>query len=161
MEKHTIEPFYDENSEVLILGSFPSIKSREAGFYYHHPQNRFWKVLGILFDEEITDIASKKKFLTKHHISLFDVCASCEIKGSSDASIKNVIPNDIGVIIHNSKVKTIFVDGKTAYNLYNKYIRDNIGIEAICLPSTSPANATFSLERLVEEYRILQKYVKD
>ncbi len=157
MEKHTIEPFYKENSKILILGSFPSVKSREAGFYYAHPQNRFWQVLSKIYNTKIEDdIISKKTFLTKHNIALYDVCASCEIKKSSDSSIKKVIPNDILKIINNSEIKRIYLNGKTAYNLYNKYLRDNLKIEGIPLPSTSPANAKFSLNDLVLAYKVIK-----
>ncbi len=157
MELHTIEPFYRKDSEILILGSFPSVKSREAGFYYAHPCNRFWKVLASVFKEDIQDnINSKKKFLIKHKIALFDVCAACEIKGSSDTSIRKVIPNDIADILLNSKVKYIYTNGKAAYNLYNKLIKKNVNKEAVSLPSTSPANATFNLLKLTKEYQIIK-----
>ena len=156
MEQHTIKPFYHASSEVLILGSFPSIKSREAGFYYAHPQNRFWKVLSHVFDEEILD---KKEFLSKHKIALYDVCASCDIKGSSDASIKEVIPNDLTPIIDGSSIKAIILNGKTASRLFFKFFPD-INIKTISLPSTSPANATYSLDKLIEEYSIIKKFTQ-
>lgn len=156
MEYHTIKPFYNKDSKVLILGSFPSIKSREAGFYYAHPQNRFWKVLSIIFDEPIEN---KQEFLKKNHIALFDVCASCEIKGSSDASIKEVVPNDISEILDSSEIKIIFLNGKTAANLYKKYMQD-IKIPSVVLPSTSPANATFNLAKLVKEYQVIKEFTK-
>lgn len=156
MEKHTIPAFYHKDSQVLILGSFPSVKSREEGFYYAHPQNRFWKILSHLYQEEIVD---KKEFLTKHHIALFDVCASCEIKGSSDASIKKVVPNDLSKIMKESQIKAIILNGKTATNLYQKLIK-GLEIETISLPSTSPANATYSLDKLVEEYQIIKKFTE-
>lgn len=160
MEKHTIKPFYNENSKILILGSFPSIKSREFGFYYSHPQNRFWKVLSKVFNEEIAnDIPSKKAFLKNHNIALYDVCASCTIKGSSDTSIKNVIPCNIAPILANSCIKTIYVNGKTAYNLYNKLIKDKINKEAIYLPSTSPANAKYHLDDLCNAYQIIKQNI--
>lgn len=156
MKEHTIPPFYNSDSKVLILGSFPSVKSREEGFYYAHPQNRFWKVLANIFNEEITD---KKAFLKKHQIALFDVCASCEIKGSSDASIKKVIPNDIKKLIEESEIKVILLNGKTATNLFEKWMKD-IEIPTISLPSTSPANATYSLDKLTKEYEIIKKFTK-
>ncbi len=156
IQEHTIPPFYNPDSKVLILGSFPSVKSREEGFYYAHPQNRFWKVLANIFNEEITD---KKAFLKKHQIALFDVCASCEIKGSSDASIKKVIPNDIKKLIEESEIKVILLNGKTATNLFKKMIKD-IKIPTISLPSTSPANATYSLDKLIKEYEIIKKFTK-
>lgn len=156
MEKHTIPAFYHKDSQVLILGSFPSVKSREEGFYYAHHQNRFWKILSHLYQEEIVD---KKEFLIKHHIALFDVCASCEIKGSSDASIKKVVPNDLSKIVKESQIKAIILNGKTATNLYQKLIK-GLEIETISLPSTSPANATYSLDKLVEEYQIIKKFTE-
>ena len=156
MKEHTIPPFYNSDSKVLILGSFPSVKSREEGFYYAHPQNRFWKVLASIFNEEITD---KKAFSKKHQIALFDVCASCEIKGSSDASIKKVIPNDIKKLIEESEIKVILLNGKTATNLFEKWMKD-IEIPTISLPSTSPANATYSLDKLTKEYEIIKKFTK-
>lgn len=156
MEYHTIKPYYNKDSKILILGSFPSIKSREAGFYYAHPQNRFWKVLSNIFNESIEN---KQEFLKKNHIALFDVCASCEIKGSSDASIKEVVPNDISEILELSEIKIIFLNGKTAANLYKKYMQD-IKIPFVVLPSTSPANATFNLEKLIKEYQIIKEFTK-
>ena len=156
MEYHTIAPFYNSDSKVLILGSFPSVKSREEGFYYAHPQNRFWKVLSLIFKEEITN---KKEFLVNHHIALFDVCASCEINGSSDASIKEVVPNDIEKILINSQIKYIILNGKKASSLYTKYMK-GISLPSITLPSTSPANASFSLEKLVDSYQIIKELTK-
>ena len=159
MEKHTLEPFYNNDSKILILGSFPSVKSREIGFYYSHPQNRFWKVLAYIFNEEIpTSIEEKKELLKRNKIALFDVCATCDIKASSDASIKNVVPNNLEEIFNNSKIKVIAFDGKTAYNLYQKYFKDKYDVELISLPSTSPANATWDMQRLINEYRVLNKY---
>lgn len=155
---HEFEPFYDENSKILILGSIPSPKSRELGFYYMHPQNRFWKVLSSVFGEEVPlYIDDKKQFLKRHNIALWDVLESCDIDGASDSSIKNPIPNDIEKILENSKVEKIYTTGKTAHKLYNKYILNKIGIEAKCLSSTSPANARMSLEELVNEYKSLLK----
>lgn len=153
---HTLEPIYDKDSKILLLGSMPSIKSRENMMYYSHPQNRFWKVLSILFDETIDD---KKEFVLKHNIALWDTIESCNIVGSSDSSIKNVIPNDIGLIIRNSKVKHIFTIGRKSDQLYRKYIMKNVGIEPIMLSSTSPANATKKLDDLVEEFSIILKYL--
>ena len=159
MEKHTLEPFYNNDSKILILGSFPSVKSREIGFYYSHPQNRFWKVLAHTFNEEIpSSIKEKKELLKRNKIALFDVCATCDIKASSDASIKNVVPNNLEEIFNNSKIKVIAFDGKTAYNLYQKYFKDKYDVELISLPSTSPANATWDMQRLINEYRVLNKY---
>ncbi len=153
MIKHPIPPLYDKNSRVLILGSFPSVKSREAHFFYGHPQNRFWKVTSAVFNEPVPQsIAEKKDFLLKNHIALWDVIASCDIQGSADSTIKNVTPNDLNIILETVDIKEIFVNGKTAEKYYNKYTKDVIGRSAICLPSTSPANAAWNIERLIEEW---------
>lgn len=156
MEFHNIPALYDKNSRILILGSFPSQKSREAQFFYGHPQNRFWKVLAAILGCEIPQTTEqKKKMLLCNNIALWDVIESCEIVGSSDASIKNVVPNNISVILENSKVERIFVNGKTAEKYYNKYLRDALGKNAVALPSTSPANAVCSLEKLIEKWKII------
>ena len=155
---HPIDPVYDENSEVLILGSFPSVKSRESGFFYGHPQNRYWKVLSAVFEEECpVTIPEKRAFLLRNHIAAWDVIHSCEITGSSDASIRNVTVNDLRVILERADIRQIFVNGKTAEKMYRKYTLPQIGRECICLPSTSPANAAWSLERLVEAWRAVRK----
>ena len=156
MEYHTIKPYYNKNSKVLILGSFPSRKSREEGFYYAHPQNRFWKILSHIYNEEITD---KKVFLKKHHLALFDVCASCEITSSSDASIKNIVPNDLSLILEKANIVQIFTTGKKAHEIYQKYLYPVYKKEDICLSSTSPANAKKKLEDLVEEYKKIIKFL--
>ena len=148
---HTFLPVYDETSELLILGSFPSVKSREQGFYYGHPQNRFWKVLAAVCHSEVPQtIEEKKSMLLTNHIAIWDVIDSCDIIGSSDSSIKNVVPADIAGILSKTKITRIFANGKTAGNLYKKFSEESTGIRAEVLPSTSPANAAFSLERLVE-----------
>ena len=153
MVSHPIPPVFDRQSKVLILGSFPSVKSREAQFFYGHPQNRFWKVTSKVFGvPEPRTVEEKKSFLLSHGIAVWDVIASCDIEGSSDSSIKNVVPNDLTKILSVTDIRTIFVNGKTAEKFYNKYIKDTIGREAVCLPSTSPANAAWSLERLVESW---------
>lgn len=152
--EHTFGPVYDSESRILILGSFPSVKSREISFYYGHPQNRFWKLLSLLFNEEIKD---KKTFLLKHHIALFDVIESCDIIGSSDTSIRNVKPNDLSLIINNSKIETVYLNGSKACELYKKYCADKYDIDAIKLPSTSPANAAYSIEKLYNEWRMILK----
>ena len=147
---HPIEPLYDKNSKILILGSFPSQKSREQKFFYGHPQNRFWKVLSlILKSDEPKTVEEKKRFLLSNNIAVWDVIASCEIVGSSDNSIKNVVPNDLSVILSTANIKKIFVNGKTAEKFYNKYLKKKLGITAHLLPSTSPANAAWSVQRLV------------
>ncbi|MBR2530349.1 MAG: DNA-deoxyinosine glycosylase [Lachnospiraceae bacterium] len=151
---HPFPPFYDARSHILILGSFPSVKSREQMFFYGHPQNRFWKVVAAVFEDEVPgSIPEKKEFLTKHHIALWDVIASCDIIGSSDASIKNVVANDLSNILGSADICGIFVNGKTAEKYYKKYIEPKIGIKAVCLPSTSPANAAWGEGRLVDHWR--------
>lgn len=151
---HPIEPVYDADSEILILGSFPSVKSREYGFFYGHPQNRFWKVLAQIFGEEIpVSIEEKKSLLLCNHVAVWDVIASCDITGSADSTIKNVVANDISGILGVSRIKKIFVNGKKAEQLYNKYIYPQIEIEAEVLPSTSPANAAWKIDDLIEEWR--------
>ena len=157
MVKHPINPIFDKNSEILILGSFPSVKSREQMFFYGHPQNRFWKVVSAVFDRNTPEtVEDKRDFLLSTHIAVWDVIASCDIAGSSDSSIKNVVPNDLNIILDNAEIKNIYVNGKTAEKYYNKYIKDNIKRPAICLPSTSPANAAWSLERLIEAWEIVK-----
>ena len=155
---HTFKPIYNEGSKILILGSFPSVKSREAEFFYGHPQNRFWKVLAAVFNESVpTSVDEKKKLLLKNRIAVWDVIHSCEIVGSSDSSISNVAVNDISMILNQSNVDKIFVNGKKAFELYNKYIKPNIEIEAVCLPSTSPANAAYKLDRLIDEWSVINE----
>lgn len=158
MIQHPINPIYDENSGILILGSFPSVKSREEGFFYGHPQNRFWKVLAKVFGENPPEtVEEKKAFLLRNHVAVWDVICSCDIVGSSDSSIKNVVPNDLTLILEKADIRQVYVNGKKAEELYKKYIFPQIGREAICLPSTSPANAAWKLERLVEGWkRILE-----
>ena len=156
MQLHNIPPLFDENSEILILGSFPSQKSREAQFFYGHPQNRFWSVLSAVLGEKTPQsIEEKREMLLKNRIALWDVIKSCEIVGSSDSSIKNAVPNDISGIIKKSNIKKIFVNGKTAEKYYKKYILDSTQIPASVLPSTSPANAAYSLERLIDEWKVI------
>lgn len=151
---HPFEPCYDENSRILILGSFPSVKSREMGFYYGHPQNRFWKVLSRIFDCEIgTDIQSRKDFLLTHHLACFDVIFECDIIGSSDASIEKAVCTDINKILTESKIDKIITNGKTAHRLYQQYMLPITKIVDYCMPSTSSANAAWSCSELVECYK--------
>lgn len=151
---HAISPVYDEDSKILILGSFPSVKSREAGFFYHHPQNRFWKVLAEVYEEETPgSVEEKKAFLLRNGIAVWDVIASCMITGSSDSSIRNVIPNDPGIILEKADIRQIYCNGGTAYRMYKKYLEEACGRKAVQLPSTSPANAAWSLERLIESWK--------
>ncbi|MCH5192086.1 MAG: DNA-deoxyinosine glycosylase [Oscillospiraceae bacterium] len=153
MTVHPIAPVFDSQSKILILGSFPSVKSREYGFFYGHPQNRFWRVTAEIFGCKVPEsIEEKRAFLLENHIALWDVIASCEIVGSSDSSIKDVTPNNISRILAVSPIERIFTNGKKAFELYNKYILPEIGVEAQCLPSTSPANAAWSFEKLVIEW---------
>ena len=158
--KHPFPPLYDENSRVLILGSFPSVKSREQMFFYGHPQNRFWRVLAGVFSCAVPQtIEDKRRFLLSKRIALWDVIASCEITGSSDSSIKNVVANDLRQILEAADIRKIFVNGKAAEKYYKKYTEPVIGREAICLPSTSPANAAWSLERLTEAWQAVAESI--
>ena len=162
MEKvnHEIPPIYDENSKILILGSFPSVKSRENQFFYHHPQNRFWKVMASIFNEDIpATIENKKSLLIRNKVALWDVIKSCEIKGSSDSSIRNVVPNDINLILEKSNIQQIFCNGNKSYSLYKKYLEKDTGIKSISLPSTSPANARFNLDMLLHEWRVILGFI--
>lgn len=150
---HGFEPVYDSNSRILILGSFPSVKSRENSFYYGHPQNRFWKLMAKLLDVAVPEtIEGKKQMLLTHHIALWDVVSACDIKGSSDSSIRNVVPADINKILRAANVETIIANGNTAYKLYRKYCEPHTGREAVKCPSTSPANAIFTLDRLADSW---------
>lgn len=155
---HTIAPVYDANSEILILGSFPSVKSREQQFFYGHKQNRFWRVMAqVLGCKTPEGIEQKRAMLLSHHVAVWDVIASCEITGSSDASIRNVTPNDLSGILNAADISAIYTNGSKAHQLYRKYLLQKTGREAYCLPSTSPANAGYSLERLVEAWRVIRK----
>ena len=152
--EHPFPALYDAGSRILILGSFPSVKSREQRFFYGHPQNRFWKVMAAVTGEETpADIEQKRAFLHRNHIALWDVIASCEITGSSDASIKNAAANDLTPILQAAEIRQIFCNGAKSYELYEKYIRHQIGREAVKLPSTSPANAAWTLPKLAAEWK--------
>ena len=151
---HTIAPVFDSNSRILILGSFPSVKSRETEFFYGHPQNLFWRILSAVFEDTLPQTNEEKRmFLLKHRVALWDVIDSCEITGSSDQSIKNVVPNDLSVILNHANIQQIFTNGGTATRLYRRYMQKQIGKEAIALPSSSPANAAWTLPSLVEAWR--------
>ena len=155
-QQHNIAPLYDRFSTRLILGSFPSVLSRRDGFYYAHPQNRFWKVLAAVLDSPVPVTTEQKKALIlNNNLALFDVIADCEIVGSADSHIKNAVANDLSPLLNGSRISKIFVNGKTAQKLYDKYLRPSVGIDCIYLPSTSPANAAFSLERLTEQWKAL------
>lgn len=148
--KHPFEPIYDEDSEILVLGSFPSVTSRERAFYYAHPKNRFWKVMSAVFSQEVPQsVSEKKEFLLRNHIAVWDVINRCDIEGSSDSSIKNVVVNDLSKVLEQTKIRRIYANGKTAQKLYEKYLLNKTGFPIVLLPSSSPANAAYSLERLI------------
>ena len=154
--KHPIPPVYDERSRVLILGSFPSVKSREVGFFYGHPQNRFWKVIAAVVGDDVpATVEKKKEFLLRHRIALWDVIASCEVEGSADSSIRGAEANDISPILGEAQIRAAFTNGATAHKLYMKHIYPATGVADVCLPSTSPANAAWSVERLTEAWSVV------
>lgn len=153
---HPIPPVYDRHSRVLILGSFPSVRSREEGFFYGHPQNRFWKVLAAVFSASVpVSVPEKKAFLLSHGIALWDVIARCEITGSSDASVRNAEPTDLSVILQSASVRRVYCNGTLAYDLYRRYQLPVTGLEAVKLPSTSPANAAWTESRLREAWQVI------
>lgn len=162
LKLHNIDPVYSSDSKILILGSFPSVKSRESQFFYAHPQNRFWKVLTALYapdgGAELDTVDKKREFLLMNKIAVWDVIQCCEITGSSDSSIKNVKVNDLKRILNAADIKAIFSNGATSYNLYMKYCADKLGRPSVKLPSTSPANAAYSLERLIEAWSAIKDY---
>lgn len=158
---HTIPPVYDEHSRVLILGSFPSVKSREGMFFYHHPQNRFWRVLSSILEADPPESIEEKKFLLlKNRIALWDVIESCEIEGSDDGSIRGASPNDLRKITHNADIRCVFTNGGTAHRLYLKYGIKQTGIPDTLLPSTSPANAKYNLDRLTAEWSVITEALR-
>ena len=155
---HPIEPLYSTESRILILGSFPSVKSREQQFFYGHPQNRFWKVIAGLYHQTVpATIPEKKELILGHGLALWDSIASCIVTGSSDASIRDVRANDLSVILDHSPIRKIFCNGKTSWQMYEKWILPSTGREAVCLPSTSPANAQWSLDRLIDAWSVILK----
>lgn len=157
---HAFSPVFNAESRVLILGTMPSPKSRELGFYYSHPRNRFWPVMAMLFEEDIPKTPNDKTdFCLRHKIALWDVLAECDIEGASDSSIKNAVPNDLSVILNSADIKAVFCTGSTAAKLYKKFIEPKTGITAKPLPSTSPANAKMGLDALMEEYKIILEYI--
>ena len=159
--KHTFEPVYDENSKILILGSLPSVKSREQGFYYGHPQNRFWKVLAKLLEwEEPVSIEEKKKMLLENKIAIWDVLESCDIQGSSDSSIKNPVAADIPGLLKRTKIDKIYVNGTTAGKYYKKYVFPLTGMEAVVLQSTSPLNCRYNMEKLAENWEVVLEEIR-
>ena len=154
---HPIPPLYSERSHTLILGSFPSVKSREGEFFYHHPQNRFWRVLAAVLEEPAPNtIEEKRALILRHDLALWDVIGQCTITGSDDASIRDVVANDLSPILSAAPVTRIFCNGKTAHKLYVKHLQEKTGIEAMCLPSTSPANAQWNLSRLIEAWQAIR-----
>ena len=155
---HPIPPVYDENSRVLILGSFPSVKSREQGFFYGHPQNRFWRVLAAVYRDEVPlTVPDRRAFLLRHGVALWDVLAACEIRGSADATIRAAAPNDLGPILAGAPIRAVFANGQTAGKLYRTYLEPLTGRPALVLPSTSPANAAWTLERLIEAWEVVAR----
>ena len=153
---HNIPPLFDADSRVLLLGSIPSPKSREMQFFYGHPQNRFWRVLAGVFSEPVpATIPEKRALCLAHHIALWDTIQSCDIVGAADTTIKNAVPNDIGLLLRQTKIDRIFATGGKSAALYRKLIEPQTGMPITTLPSTSPANAAWSLERLIEAYRVI------
>ena len=155
---HPFPPLFDSESRTLILGSFPSVKSREAMSFYGHPQNRFWRLTALLCHEDTPQtIEEKSSLILRHHLALWDSIQSCTITGSSDSSVRDVVPNDLRVIFDNSKTERVFCNGALSHKMYMKYIYPQTGIAAVKLPSTSPANAAYSLERLAESWRVIME----
>jgi double-stranded uracil-DNA glycosylase len=159
---HPLEPVYDKNSRVLVLGTMPSPKSREYGFYYSHPQNRFWRILSDLFHEPLPQTNEEKAaLLLRHQIALWDVLHSCKIDGADDASIRDPVPNDIAGLLKKTAIQAVFTTGAKAASLYRKLCLPRTGVEAVALPSTSPANCRFyTYDKLLEAYRVLLQYTK-
>ena len=158
--RHTIPPVWDKTSRVLLLGTMPSPKSRETGFFYGHPQNRMWPVLARVYGEETPMGAeARRAFLLRHHIAMWDVLASCAIAGAEDSTIRDPVPNDLGPLLAGAPIAGIFTTGRKAYALYRRCLLPVTGREAVCLPSTSPANCRYeTLETLTAAYRILLDY---
>lgn len=158
---HKLKPIFDENSAIIILGTMPSPKSRANNFYYSNPQNRFWRVLSAIFNEKLPkNNEERTELLLKHRIALWDVLASCEIKGADDSSIKNPVPNDLSIILEACKIKAIFTTGTKAFSLYKRFCEPKTKIPAIPLPSTSPANCRVSLESLTENYSKIKEVLE-
>ena len=156
---HPIPPFFGGKPRILILGSFPSVKSRESGFYYGHPKNRFWALIARLCGEETPiSVEEKKALLERHGIALWDVISSCTLSGSADSSIKNAVTSDIAPMIEKYGIAAVFTNGKKAHELYVKRILESTGVTDVCLPSTSPANASYGFDRLIKEWSVIKKY---
>lgn len=168
---HPLAPVWNEESKVLLLGTMPSPKSRQLGFFYMHPQNRFWRVLPQVFGESLTHpnkspdtkaaIEERRDFLLRHNLALWDVLASCQIKGAADSSIRREIPNDFSQILSESKIRHVFFTGQTAAALWKKHCaalyEERFHLQVHTLPSTSPANARFTIDDLIEEYQIVHE----
>lgn len=158
---HNIPPVFDSHSRILILGSFPSVKSREGGFFYHHKQNRFWKVMEALSGCRLESVEEKKCFLLREHMALWDVVGSCIVEGSSDSSITDVVPNDLSLILNSADIREVFTNGGMATKLYMRFCYPSLGIAPVPLPSTSPANASWSLDRLIEAWTVVWRAVRE
>ncbi len=157
---HNLKPIYNEKSKILILGSMPSTISSYENFYYANKKNRFWPIMETLFNMSLATQMQKEKFLLQKNIALWDVIKECDIANSKDSSIKNVIPNNIQELIDHSQIAIIFTTGRVSYNLYNKYLKDQLNIPVIYLPSPSSANANYSLDLLVKKYKIILNFLK-
>lgn len=154
MPQHNIPPIYDAHSRVLILGSFPSVKSREAAFYYAHPQNRFWPMLAAVLHAPLPQTPREKTaLLLAHGLALWDAAAACELTGSSDASITRVVPNDLSPILRTADIRAVLCNGGTAFALYQRHLLAQTLLPAQKLPSTSPANARCTLPMLIDAWR--------
>lgn len=159
--RHTIAPVFDADSRLLILGTMPSPRSRAEGFYYAHPQNRFWPLISALFQSDpLTTVEQKIFFLKQHRIAMWDVLASCTIHGAADSTIKDPQPNDIASLIAQSKIEFVFTLGNKAYELYEKHVYPQTGLHATVLPSPSSANAVYSFDRLLEKYRVIPERLR-
>lgn len=158
---HTIEPVFDAHSRVLLLGTFPSPKSREMGFFYGHPQNRMWRVLSaVLGEDEVPQtVQERKQFLLNHGIAMWDVLASCSIEGAADSSIQDTQPNDLSQVFQAAQIQQVFTTGAKATELYRRYQLPVCGRDCHRLPSTSGANAAWSLERLIEAYSCIKQHL--
>ncbi|HHW95397.1 MAG TPA: DNA-deoxyinosine glycosylase [Mogibacterium sp.] len=156
---HPLRPLFQADSRILVLGSFPSVKTREYGFFYGHAQNRFWPLLERIFSVKLsTDIEERRAFLLQHYIAVYDVIYQCDIIGSSDASIQNAVPSDLSPIFQEADIKQVFCNGGTSYRYYQKYQERKTGFKAVQLPSTSPANARYSIDDLYEQWKIIRKF---
>ena len=154
---HPIPPTYDENSRILILGSFPSVKSREMMYFYGHPQNRFWKLMAALYEEEVpVTVPERKDLLLRNRIAVWDSIKQCTVTGSSDSSIKDVIPNDLTPILESAPIEQIYCNGRKSWEMYHRYIEPATHRKAVALPSTSPANAACTMDKLIEAWKIIK-----